>query len=275
MAEAETPVRYGVEAGEQQMTGGSRWPYLRPKEGDRARFHFLTTGKDPWLAATKFHSVKREKYYDNLVCLSGLTRGEESCTMCDNGATERRNMFAVWVMVDYILHPNDNPDEEADSWEQKKLKIQGTDGKTRERAVFMEVLQAEIDDDTKLPGQTRLLWLPAGRQKVWWSQFMKAFMDTGDLQKHFYELHRVGSGLNDTNYTLNTIKEDPLNKDVLERADVKDLPSIEDVWRSGLENVPSGNSVMGADGLDEGGSDDLPKADTEGEPTPATASDLI
>lgn len=243
-------VNYGIEAGDQALTTGERWPRLRMQDGDRVRYHFLTTGSDPWLVATKFHKIQTEERWRDVVCLSSLTQGVENCTYCEID-TNRRNMFACWIWVEYILHPHDNPDEEGDSWEQKQLKA--VDG-GKPRTVFME----------PVGGKPLLLWLPAGRQKVWWSQFTSAWMSSGDLRKHLYELHRVGAGRDDTNYTLTAIKEEPLAEDVLNNEEVKNLPSIEEVFRDGLRFAPTA-SVLGSDGLDEG-----PPADME--PLPSVSN---
>ena len=274
-------VTYGVEAGEEQMTAGSRWPWIRPKDGDRLRFHFLTTGADPLLVATKFHSIGTGKNSRNIVCVSALTRGNEDCVLCDqDGGQNRRNLWGCWVLVDYILHPNDNPDEEGDSWPHKQLKILGADGEEKTRSVFQEVLETALTDESVVPGQVRFLQLPAGRQKVWWSQVSNAWMQTGDLRKHLYELHRVGAGRDDTNYTLTAKEENPLDEALLEREDIKDLPTVDEVFRSSLSQLPKGDAVLGGDELDGGGGDSLPKAETEPEektPAPAasTSNDLI
>src|SRR3990167_3785244 len=90
------PVNYGIEAGEQALTSGERWPRLRPQDGDRARFHFLTDGSDPWLVATRFHGLKEEKYTRNVLCTQSFTNGVEACANCDIDPTNRRNMFACW-----------------------------------------------------------------------------------------------------------------------------------------------------------------------------------
>lgn len=253
LTDTPTPI-YGVESGDQEMASGSRWPYIRPKNGDRVRFHFLTNGSDPWLVATKFHPIGEGKGRRDIVCVSALTRGEEQCAICElDSGQNRRNMFACWLWVDYILHPHDNPDEEGNSWEQKKLKIRVSDGTEKERIVFME----KIDEEDA----AKVLWLPAGRQKVWWSQFTNAWMQSQNLRKHFYELYRVGEGRDDTNYTLTALKEDPLNEDVLEKDNVKDLPNIVDIFRSSLASMPSGDAVMGSDSLDGQSAEALPSAE--------------
>ena len=265
---------YGMEAGEEQMTSGGRWPWIRPKEGDRVRFHFLTTGNDPWLVATKFHRVGEGTASRNIVCTSALTHGEEQCSLCDMDV-QRRNMFGCWIMVDYILHPHDNPDEEGDSWESKQLKIVGEDGQEKKRTVFMEVMETELGDESKVPGQVRMLQMPAGRGKIWWNQFHNAWLRSQDLHKDLYELHRTGSGRDDTNYVLRDIEKDPLKKAILKREDVKDLVSIEEVFRLSLSQIPSGNAVLGSDTLDSEGkaeeTEELPKA----EATAPTGSDLV
>lgn len=249
-------VKYGIEAGDQALTTGERWPRIRPKDGDRVRFHFLTDGSDPWLVATRFHSVVDGDYRSNILCLHAFTNGAESCAQCDIDPTNRRNMFACWVWVEYILHPHDNPDEKGDSWEQKQLKL--PDNKTR--AVFMESIN-----------QPSLLWLPAGRQKVWWSQFTNAWMVSGNLRKHLYELYRTGSGRDDTNYVLTAIKEEPLAEDFLEKDEVKDLPAIEIVFRDTLRFTPSVD-VLGTDSLDGTEPEALPAA---AGPTAVAEDDLI
>ena len=263
---------YGIEAGNQEMITGSRWPFLRPKEGDRVRFHFLTSGNDPWLVATKFHRVGQGQQSRNILCTAAISRGEETCVLCDSDATQgRRGMFGVWIIVDYILHAHDNPDEKGDGWEAKKLKIKGPDGEEKTRSVFKEDLSTTLENETTVPGIVKLLQLPAGRAQAWWNQFSNAWITSQDLRKHFYELHRTGSGRDDTNYVLTSIKEDPLDKSILEREDVKDLPTIEEVFRGSLSQMPSGNAVLGDDSLDGKEEEELPKA----EPAASGASDLI
>ena len=272
---ADQPPTYGIDAGNQEMVSGSRWPYIRPKDGDRVRFHFLTTGSDPWLVATKFHRIGEGMAARNILCVGAITRGEEQCSLCDMDSTQgRRGMFGMWLLVDYILHPHDNPDEEGDSWEQKKLKIKLDDGTEKQRSVFMEQLTTKLGDDVVVPGQVKLLQLPAGRQQIWWSQFSNAWVQSQNLRKHLYELHRTGSGRDDTKYTLNTIKEDPLDEDLLEREDIKDLPTIEEVFRGSLSQMPSGDAVLGKDQLDgetQETSSELPKA----EPANVGTDDLV
>lgn len=238
-------VRYGIEAGEEALAYGDRWPKLRLQDGDRARFHFLTTGSDPWLVATKFHKESDGKRWSDVLCVQALTHGEEACIRCEMDTQNRRNMFACWVYTDYILHSRDNPDEEGEAWEQKKLSLPTG----REIAVFKE--------DINKP---QLLWLPAGRAKAWWSQFTNAWMTSGNLQKHLYELHRTGSGRDDTNYTLTSNKEDPLDPAILELDEVKNLPDIEAVFRQTLSFVPKIDD-LGTDSLDGAAPvEDLPKA---------------
>jgi len=238
-------VNYGIQAGEQAMTTGDRWPRLRPQDGERVRFHFLTDGSDPWLVATKFHPMGEGKQTRNIICLSALTQGVEICSYCDMDPTNRRNMFGCWLWVESILHPMDNPDPEGDSWEQKKIEL--PDGKTR--AVFRE----------NVGGKPLFLWLSAGRQKVWWAQFTNAWMVSGNLRKHLYELHRVGSGRDDTQYTLTSLKEDPLPDEVLQRDEVKNLPPVENLFRDTIRDAPS-VGVLGTDSLDGMEPEPLPSA---------------
>lgn len=249
-------VRYGIGAAESAMSTQDRWPRLRPQENDRARFHFLTEGSDPWFHGTKFHNIGEDKQRRDVVCLHALTFGEEPCLLCEMDSSNRRNMFGCWVWLEYVLHPQDNPAEDGESWEQKSLAM--PDGK--KRTVFME----KVEED----GAARLLWLPAGRQKAWFGQFTGAWMASGNLRKHLYELHRVGKGRDDTNYTLTTIKEDPLSEEILKREEVMNLPSIEDIFRDTLRNVPQ-SGVLGTDSLDGPGEpEELPK-----EAAPAVADD--
>lgn len=237
--------RYGIEAGERAMAYGDRWPKLRPKDGDRARFHFLTTGNDPWLVATKFHKETNGTRWSDIVCLQALTHGEEPCIYCEIDTSNRRNMFACWVWTEFMLHPRDNPDEDGDAWEQRKLQL----ATGREITVFKE--------DVK---KAQLLWLPAGRSKAWWSQFTNAWMVSGNLQKHLYDLHRTGEGRDDTNYILTANKEDPLDPAILELDEVKALPDIEEVFRQTLTFAPRITGDMGSDSLSSNGTlEDLPK----------------
>ena len=246
--------RYGVASAEESMSTGDRWPRCRPQNGDRVRFHFLTSGADPWLVGTKFHRIAAEPFGRDIICLAALTQGEEACTYCEIDSTNRRNMFACWIWTTYVLHPHDNPDEEGEAWEQKTLQL----ANDRKMVVFKEEI-----------AKPQLLWLSAGRQKVWWSQFTSAWMAHGDLRKHLYELHRVGSGRDDTNYTLTTSKAEPLPPEILEKDEVKELPNIEDIFRETLRYAPTTGALLGADSLD-GAPETLPSA-----PVSASEDDLI
>ncbi len=262
---------YGMDAGNEAMSTSDFSSRLRPKAGDRVRFHFLTDGNDPWLVATRFHRVGDGMSARNIVCLNALTFGDEQCQICDTGDTTRRKMFGVWVLVEYILHPQDNPDDEGENWEQKTLKYKGDDGQEKTRTVFMEEFAS-----AEGPGEAKLLHIPAGRQGVWWNQFHKAFMESLDLRKHFYELYRVGSGRDDTDWTLTTLKEDELDKAILERADIQALTNVEDVFRAGLSQMSTNNSPLGTDSVD--GEEEPEAMPTPANPTPEaaeSAADLI
>src|SRR3972149_1486250 len=100
----ETP-RYGMRAAQEVMVSEGRWPRLRLQNGDRVRFHFLTTGDDPWFAASKFHSVGEGPQTRDVVCLRAMTRGVEACSLCGPGV-QLVNRFGCWVWVGFILHPN-------------------------------------------------------------------------------------------------------------------------------------------------------------------------
>jgi len=237
---------YGVAAAEAAMSSRDRWPRIKPQDGERVRFHFLTDGSDPWLVGTKFHKIGEFPNSRDIVCTQALSQGNEACGFCDMDSTNRRNMFACWIWTEFILHPHDNPDEEGEAWEQKQLALPNG----RKLAVFKE--------DIKKP---QLLWLPAGKQKAWWSQFTTAWMTSGNLRRHFYELHRIGGGRDDTNYILTTVKEDPLADDILQLDEVKNLPNIEDIFRETLRFTPT-TGLLGTDSLDGATPEDLPTVST-------------
>ena len=244
---------YGMQAAQTVMVSEGRWPRLKLQNGDRVRFHFLTDGNDPWFHASKFHSVGEGMQTRDVVCLRALTRGVEACQLCGPGA-QLVNRFGCWVWVDYTLHSYDNPDENGEPWEQRKVKTAAGG----ERTVFVEQV-----------GQPKYLTLRGGRNQAWFHQFNNAWMTSGDLRKHLYELLRTGEQL-ETEYTLSSIKEDPIPPDIFGKEEIKNLPEIEQVFRDTVSSAEV-SGLLGTDSLDTESPEQLPTIETAA----AETDDLI
>ena len=260
LPETAAPVGYGgIERAQQTMTTAGRWPMLKVEDAARARFHFLTTGGDEWFCGTRFHKVSiGGDQFREVLCLRALTQGLEACELDAQQAGEKLlNRFGCWVYVHHILHPHDNKDEAADSWPQVQVKTAAGG----QRVMFKETVE-----------EARYLRLSAGRSQVVFAQFTNAWMVSGNLRKHIYELHRMGEAL-ETTYVLTPLKEEMISEDVLQNEDIQSLPSIESIFRESLfysgGAVPSSDGVLGSDSLDES----LPAIEEEA--SPAIEDDLI
>lgn len=195
-----------------QRVSGQRWlpyPRVRLKAGDRCRFFFITDGADPFFDAAYFHDVEvAPQRTREVLCLKRFC--DEVCTLCEDGHDDLVRRFAVWLYVTNIYHLYDNPD--GPPWEQVRL---------GNRIFFKEVVEGE-----------RLLWLGIGRNKAWISQFEQEYDRVGNLRNKLYELVRVGSGVSDTDYRLQFLKEAPEPEPI--EALRESLPSIAEVFRSTL-----------------------------------------
>ena len=101
-----------------------------------------------------------------------------------------------------------------------------------------------------------------GRQQRWFRQFSAEWTAHGSLQLYRYELQRVGEGGDDTDYILKAQKADPLSEGILDKEEVKELPSIPQVFRGSVRGgraaVPD-DGLLGGDSLD-GAAAELPAA---------------
>ena len=132
------------------------------------------------------------------------------------------NRFAVWVFAHFVLHLGDNPNqgEGEEPWEQVKM------GK---RVMFKETIDLPL-----------MIWMPYGRGFIWFGQFREAVVKYGTLLGRLFELKRVGSGMQDTDYTLAVVKEVDLEKKIQKEIDKSDVVvTIEAAMR---ETVVSGSS---------------------------------
>lgn len=215
--------------------GGSsfQYPQLRLKANERARFHFLSSGQDPLLDASKFHNIAEERggktWFNAVVCLDSLTQGEDSCALCERGHRDMSNKFAAWIYVHHILHATDNPDADGEPW--KPTSVAG-------RTLFKE--------DVRKP---MLLWMGVGRNQAWWGQVINFYAIHGNLQTHLYELHRVGADRDDTDYMFSAVKEMVPTADLL--ALVEGLTPIEEVFRSTHTTVSTAPPRLGGLGRDK------------------------
>lgn len=225
----------GIGAAQRRMQSGGFWPTLKTKNGDRVHFWFLTSGNDRWFNGAEFHLYGQFPTGKRIICLRALTDGNEECTYCDEGHTVLQNRFACWVWVDYILHLGNNPDEQGDEWTPVQIQVTDASGTLKARTVFQEMVE-----------DVKLLEMPAGRRQVWFAQFTSAWTQAGDLQLSKYELHRVGEGRDDTDYTLSVLVKEAVPKEIAELA--ADQPAIADVFRQSLQMAG-----LGSDGLDSGG----------------------
>lgn len=230
-------------------TSGARWPRLTLKQGDRARFHILSTGGDDLLLAGRFHHVEDGSTWGReILCLRSFTQGEEPCRWCDEGNSDMKSRFAVWVWAHFILHLGDNPDEDGEAWKQVKV---------GERTMFQEVVDKAL-----------VFWRGVGHKHSWYGQFKAAYMKYGSLHDRIYQLTRSGALL-DTDYTLSIVKEEPMPAAAKE-ALKEGLPTIEEIFRStlGYATTPQPTGLAAdsavAEELEEIGAVDLPALE-EGE----------
>lgn len=234
----------GIAKAERVLSTGDQWPRLRLKAGDRARFHFLTSGSDDYFAASRFHKFGQGSETRTYVCLRSMSEGGDDCDYCAAGRDTDQNRFGVWVFLHFILHSGDNPDPEGEPWKQKKLD---------KRTLFQELFNKPM-----------LIDLPAGRSRKWYKQFVTPWAQYGSLQMHLYELLRIGEGRDDTEYTLTAVKEMAIKKE--HAASVEDLPGVEDVFKQALKFGPRSLTpaagALGTDSLDgTGETEALPAAD--------------
>lgn len=243
-------VRTGVGAGDRFTTGG-RWPLAKIRSGEHMRFHMLTDGNDTWFLPSMFHRFGEGMQTREVICVASMSDGEEECRFCNEGHTNRVNRFALWVWVHFYLHTSDNPDL-ADP--DKKAKAEPWPMVTvDERRMFKEVVEKPL-----------LLRLSAGRYQNVFKQFSGAFTQYGNLREHMYNLSRLGEGL-ETQYTLKAGSEkDPLSEEILNKDEVKELPSIEDVFRDTTNMGPATSAGSNSsDGVEAVSGDDepMPQAD--------------
>jgi hypothetical protein len=189
---------------------GSRYsvpyPRLRLKQGDRAHFVFMTTGNDDYFDGALFHRymMPGQRFGNDVVCKISLTKGQESCVLCEEGYTDRSGRFAAWVYVFDIYHRlapvEDDEEAEAPQWEQ--VEVIG-------RILYRERVN-----------QPLLIWLPYGRKRVWFNQFRHEYDTRGkNLADKLYELLRKGSGRDDTDYKLTYLKDMKTPAEVKEAAE--------------------------------------------------------
>jgi hypothetical protein len=227
----------GIERAKQVIaSGGSsnfQYPQLRLKANERVRFHFLSSGQDHLLDASKFHSIAEERgdktFYTPVVCLDSLTQGEDSCSLCERGHRDLSTKFAVWTYVYHILHATDNPDADGEPW--KAAVVAG-------RTLFREEIKKPL-----------LLWMGVGRNQAWWGQVINFYAMHGSLQTHIYELHRVGAGMADTDYLFSAVKEAVAAPDVTTLAE--GLATIEQIFRSTHTPISTAPPRLGGLGRDK------------------------
>ncbi|KKM19595.1 hypothetical protein LCGC14_1654020 [marine sediment metagenome] len=218
----------GIHQAEDAASAGFlRQPKVRLKSGDRVRFHFLSTGEDDFFGGGRFHMFPQKTqagktWTKEVLCVRAFTDGEEECSHCDEGHDDMGNRFAVWVYAHFVLHLGDNPNqgEGEEPWEQVKM------GK---RVMFKETIDLPL-----------MIWMPYGRGFIWFGQFREAVVKYGTLLGRLFELKRVGSGMQDTDYTLAVVKEVDLEKKIQKEIDKSDVvTTIEVAMR---ETVSSGSA---------------------------------
>lgn len=229
-----------------------RYPRLRLKAGDRARFHFLSDGNDEFLAGSRFHLFKQQTrtgktYNKEVLCLRVATDGDEACPSCEEGQDETGMRMSVWIWLHFILHLGDNPDAEGVPWEQVQMK--GRD-KQPGRVMFKE----DVDEPI-------LIWMGYGKEWAWFEQYTAASNQYGTLEAHMYELKRVGSGMADTDYTLAAVKKGKLPKVQRDKGVEARVP-IFDVFQETTSDGPAAPRPSRLSEEMEEGADDGPPAGT-------------
>jgi len=240
----------GLAGARQAAGGGSGLPRVRLKGGERARFHIISTGADDLIFAARFHWWGEFPNSKEAICLEKLTGGEVECEHCNEGHTDVRRRFALWVYVHNVLRINDNPEEEGDGWAIKKVKTE--DGRTR------NLFQQEVK-------KILLLELAMGRGDVTFNQFTSEFTAKGSLQNWVYELLRIGEGI-DTQYILRAARESAIPEKILKSEEVSKLMAIPDYYRNSGSSYVAPKGVMGDDDLDGGEEpEELPKGEKTSE----------
>lgn len=219
-----------------------RYPKLRIKSGDRARFYFLSNGEDDYFDGARFHLYPRQTrggkaYNEEKLCLRLRTDGDEPCAFCEEGHEGLALRMAVWVWVDHVLHLGDNPDPEGQPWEQ--LRQAGKDKKPG-RIMFKEMIE-----------QPMLVWMAYGKEWVWFEQFIAALNKYGTLEDRLFELKRVGDTMQDTDYTLAMVKAAKLPKKVAEKVEATRVP-IDQIFTETVKGSSAPRPTRLSEELDQG-----------------------
>lgn len=215
------------QAEEAASSGWSRQPRLRLRSGDRARFHFLSSGEDDYFGGGRFHCFPQEtqggkRWTKEILCVRAFTDGEETCAHCEDGHDDLGNRFAVWAYIHFILHMGDNPNqgEGEEPWQQ--VKVGG-------RVMFKEQIDLPL-----------MIWMPYGKQFAWFGQFREALVKYGTLLGRLYELKRTGQGMQDTDYTLSIIKEEDLPSKIQKEVEKSDVfKTVADSMRDTTTSGPA------------------------------------
>lgn len=235
----------GIGRGQRVLERGSRYPYVKLGDGDRARFHALTSGGDGHFASAIFHKFGQGMETRTLVCTASLSeKFAQECKFCEAGHTDVQGRFGLWIYLHQVLHLGDNPDPKGDPWKSAKVT-------EANRTMFVEDIKKPV-----------LLRLAAGRGQAWFKQFSGFWMAReSNLQLDLYELLRVGTGLA-TEYTLTIVKEMAIKPAVAKHQ--ADLPGCEEIFLEELKFSPVARSAgMGEDTLEGGGVDPVAGDDAE------------
>ena len=162
-------------------------------------------------------SAIEQLFHDLLTRSAAVARGVVA--WCERGERTSKVRFAVWAWVAHILHVSDNQDGGEPPWKQVRVRETG-------RTMFQE--------DVAAP---RLVWMGVGRARAWFNPFWEAANRYGTLTTCFYELSRVGSGMQDTDYSLRVLAERAVPPEVLISLDM--LPTVETVFKDTLLSVPT------------------------------------
>jgi hypothetical protein len=237
----------GIARGQQVLQRGSKYPYLKLGPGDRARFHFLTSGGDHHFAAGTFHKFGQGRETRTLICTASLSEANaRECKFCERGHVDTQLRFGCWIYLHQVLRVGDNPDSEGEPWKQAKVP-------EANRTMFVEDIKKAVT-----------LNLAAGRGQGWFKQFSGFWMTReSNLQLDLYELVRTGVDL-ETEYTLNIIKEMAIKPGIAKLQ--ADLPGTEELLVEEMKRSPhtaQAGGNMGQDALEGGGVDPAAEGDAE------------
>jgi len=162
------------------FTGG-REVFL--KDGDQVLMSIIPTGDDGdekltdfWRHAVQSQSNEGATRWTYSLCGKSI---EQYCDVCASGQ-RAQHRFALWAYVYHILHSEKNND----SWTEVKTKA-GTEPQYKEEVNGFRMFSQGF-----------------GQRDYLWNQVVDIYEENGNLNDKVVRVRRRGSGMQDTNYSI-------------------------------------------------------------------------